>query len=100
MLFDDPVEAYTKTNAYAFYFLTNLPRMASCYFGTSPPKRDIELAEELGYKWDYNGDTYKLVPQPGANLPYLLQDAAFKYGFTYDGILREQKPKIDSIRLK
>lgn len=92
----DQRKAYEESNYYVFYFLTHIPLIVKCvHFGPpstgSPSKRDLELAEELGYKWEKDGyDYYRMVPNR-ENLDELLQDACFKYGFTYNGILREQK---------
>lgn len=90
----DPMqrEAFEQTNAYVFHFLVNmLPKNERIVLFGTPSKRDKELADELGYGWKIDGDYYRLFSSlHGRALEELLQDACFKYGFTYDGILRER----------
>jgi hypothetical protein len=102
-------EDYEQTNDYVFYYLTEvLPRSKTTIFNL-PSKRDRELANELGYEWKNSDLNYRRAAQGRLtdndranhvyyilvpvldNLDELLQDACFKYGFAYDGILREQK---------
>ena len=102
----DPIQrtAYEETKQYAFYFLVNCKRFASPYmFCPEPSKRDLELAEELGYQWEYieqssdvnrytpvvSPSVYKstrLIPLfPKEQMDNLLEDACYKYGYTYEG---------------
>lgn len=108
----DPIQrtAYEETKQYAFYFLVNCKRFASPYmFCPEPSKRDLELAEELGYQWEYieqNSDVNRYTPVvspsvykstrliplfPKEQMDNLLEDACYKYGYTYEGILEEQR---------
>jgi hypothetical protein len=93
----DPIQraAYEETKYYAFYFLVNCKRFASPnMFCSEPSKRDIELAKELGYQWEAidKFKSFRLVPLfPKEQMDNLLEDACYKYGYTYEGILMEQR---------
>lgn len=77
---------FEETNPYVFYFLTNIPLFCNAH-SLSISKRDNELAIELGYNWE----DYRLIPQyDKKTMDELLEDACYKYGFTYDGVLKEQ----------
>lgn len=90
-------KAFENTNVYAFHFMTNmLPLAGNNTSFDTPSKRDRELAEELGYTFETSFSTFvdhKLLPKDLSpeTLHDLLEDACFKYGFTLEGILEEQR---------